>query len=197
MPRAALKSEDIEAFRRRAVDAAIRLFADHGYDGVSVRMLASELGVSAMTPYRYFENKEELFAVVRTEAFRRFADRQQRAARVDAPERLRALGAAYVAFATEQPESYRIMFELKQSTAEHYPALESEQERAFSFLLEAVRQAIDAGVMQGDPVTTAHLMWAQVHGLVSLHLAGKLSMGRSLNELCTAPEVADALRRMK
>ncbi len=40
---------------------------------MTLRALAAELGCSPMTPYRYFENKAELFAVVRADAFRRFA----------------------------------------------------------------------------------------------------------------------------
>jgi AcrR family transcriptional regulator len=70
MGRAALTVEELGAFRGRAVTAATRLFAERGYRGVTLRSLAKELGVSPMTPYRYFENKEELFAMVRTEAFR-------------------------------------------------------------------------------------------------------------------------------
>ncbi len=48
--------------------------------------------------------------------------------------------------------------------------------------------------MEGDPLERAHFLWAQVHGLVSLHLAGKLVMGRSLEQLFPAvfdtPEAA-------
>jgi AcrR family transcriptional regulator len=56
-----LTTEEVDAFRARAVDAAMGLFADRGYRGVTLRSLAEVLGVSAMTPYRYFENKEALF----------------------------------------------------------------------------------------------------------------------------------------
>lgn len=191
MARAALTDGEIQAFRDRAVDAAIRMFADRGYEGLSMRALAGELGVSAMTPYRYFANKDDLYAAVRTEAFRRFADRQQQAAGDPRPrEELRALGGAYVRFAVDEPQAYRIMFELEQAPTDAYPELEAEQKRALSYLLAAVTRAIDAGVMAGDPLTQAHLLWAQVHGLVSLHLAGKLIMGRSFEELCESPAVA-------
>ena len=64
--RAILTVEEVGAFRAKAVAAATRLFAERGYRGVTLRSLAKELGVSPMTPYRYFENKEELFAMVRT-----------------------------------------------------------------------------------------------------------------------------------
>jgi AcrR family transcriptional regulator len=189
VPRRQLTSSEIEAFRRRAVAAATRLFADRGFEAVSMRQLAAELGCSAMTPYRYFASKEELFARVRTEAFRRFADRQARAAAdgADARDRLRRLGQAYIDFALDEPEAYRIMFALEQAPSDAYPELEAEQRRAISYLHAAARELVAAGLMDGDPLSLAHVLWGQVHGLVTLHLAGKLIMGRSLAELRAVP----------
>ncbi len=185
MARAALTVEELGAFRGRAVTAATRLFAERGYRGVTLRSLAKELGVSPMTPYRYFENKEELFAMVRTEAFRRFADAQRDAvAGIEEPEdALRMLGRAYVSFALDEPDAYHIMFELLQAPAGTYPELEAEQARAFSYLHEAVKAAVNAGLLEGESLRRAHYLWAQIHGLVSLHLAGKLVMGCSFEEL--------------
>lgn len=185
MPRASLTPEELSAFRERAVRAATGLFAEQGYRGVTLRSLAKALGVSPMTPYRYFENKAELFAMVRTQAFRRFADAQRDAvANIDDPEEsLQRLGAAYVRFALEEPDTYRIMFELDQAPAGTYSELEAEQARAFSYLHEAVKRGIEAGLLDGEPLRRAHLLWAKAHGLVSLHLAGKLIMGCSLEDL--------------
>jgi AcrR family transcriptional regulator len=165
------------------VEAATRLFAEEGYEGVTMRSLASELGCSPMTPYRYFRNKEALFAEIRTEAFRRFADRQAIAARAPRPRQaLLQLGRAYVQFALDEPNSYRIMFELQRAPKRRYPDLEAQQRRAFSYLYRAVK----ASRPGGDALTLAHFHWAQVHGIVSLHLAGKLIMGRDLDVLCRA-----------
>ncbi|NNE20212.1 MAG: TetR/AcrR family transcriptional regulator [Myxococcales bacterium] len=196
MARAALTAEELGAFRRRAVAAATKLFAERGYAGVTLRSLAKALGVSPMTPYRYFENKEALFAMVRTEALRRFADVQRDAmAEVDDPEEvLRMLGRAYVRFALDEPDAYHTIFDILQGQTGTYPELESEQARAFSYLHAAVTAAVDADLMQGEPLMRAHVLWAQVHGLVSLHLAGKLVMGCALDELISSvferPEAA-------
>ena len=194
MPRAGLTQEQVEAFRARAVSVATALFAERGYRGVTLRSLAGELGVSPMTPYRYFENKEALFAMVRTDAFRRFADAQRDAVKnAEGPESaLHALGTAYVRFALEEPAAYRIMFELEQAPSGTYEDLEREQARAFSFLLSAVEGAVTAGLLEGEPLQQAHMLWAKVHGLVSLHLAGKLAMGCTLQDLL--PEVFEQVR---
>jgi AcrR family transcriptional regulator len=191
-----LTTQELGAFRARAVEAATGLFAEQGYRGVTLRSLAKTLGVSPMTPYRYFENKDELFAMVRAEAFRRFADAQRDAVEgvEDPQEALRRLGRAYVTFALEEPDAYRIMFELFQAPAGTYAELEAEQARAFSYLHAAVELLANAGLMEGSPLQRAHFLWAQVHGLVSLHLAGKLVMGCSFEELVSVvfdePELA-------
>lgn len=194
MPRASLTEEQVNAFRARAVAIATTLFGEQGYRGVTLRSLANELGVSPMTPYRYFENKEALFAMVRAEAFRRFADAQEEAVHAaEGPEAaLHALGKAYVRFALEEPAAYRIMFELEQAPSAAHDKLEYEQRRAFSFLLSAATGAVKLGILEGDPLHQAHMLWAKVHGLVSLHLAGKLEMGCTLEDLL--PEVFDQLR---
>lgn len=184
MPRAALSLEQIEVFRDRAISAATALFAELGYEAVTMRALAAKLGCSPMTPYRYFDNKEELFAQVRREAFTRFADRQCAAGDgLRGAERLARLGQTYVEFALDDPGAYRIMFELEQPSSGEYPDLDAEVARSFSYLHCSVEEAVDDGSLSGDPLTLAHLMWARVHGIVSLHLAGKLVMGRTLHDL--------------
>ena len=55
MPRA-LSPADVESFRTRLCDVAEKLFAAHGPDGVTLREMADALGVSSMTPYRYFKD---------------------------------------------------------------------------------------------------------------------------------------------
>jgi AcrR family transcriptional regulator len=191
MSRAALTVTDVEAFRRKTVRAATRLFAARGYEAVTLRAIATELGTSPMAPYRYFANKAEIFAMVRAEAYRRFASDQETAFRgADDPvERLLRLREAYVRFALRHPDEYRVMFELHQEPEDRYPRLAAESHRAFAALEEAVRLAVEARVLEGDATTVAHLLWASLHGVVSLHLAGKLTVGRTLEALLAAPPV--------
>jgi AcrR family transcriptional regulator len=190
MPRVALQADAIAAFRRRLTDAATRLFAAHGYEAVTMRAVADQLGISAMTAYRYVTGKDELFVLVRAEAFRLFADRLEttsraRGAHLEPLVRLRRLKRAYIDFAIERADAYRIMFELRQpDDAARSPELAQESRRAFGCLHDAVREAVDAGDLVGDPLVVAQLLWASTHGLVSLALAGRLS-ARALAQLAT------------
>jgi AcrR family transcriptional regulator len=154
-------------------------------DALTMRGIATELGCSAMTPYRYFENLEEIIASVRAQAFERFADKQQEAFRSGkgAEQRLLNLKQAYIEFAVAEPELYTIMFQLPREEDQNYPDLITQSRRGFSYLVKATELAVGEGFMAGDPLTIAHVLWANTHGLVSLHLSGKLLMGRSLKDL--------------
>ena len=185
MPRVALSQDEIASFRERICAAASRLFAEQGYEAVTLRAIAAKIGCSPMTPYRYFRDKDEIFASVRAAAFRRFAAYKEAAIAgiTDPALRLRALGRAYVAFALADPDGYRIMFALLQGSAAEHPEVVRDGARAWAPIRDAVEQAIEAGVLKGDVDTVAHLFWAGMHGIVSLELAGKLNLGRDLRSL--------------
>jgi AcrR family transcriptional regulator len=53
-------AEDAERLRQDLLAAAMRLFTTEGIDGLSMRAIAQKVGVSPMTPYRYFEDKAAL-----------------------------------------------------------------------------------------------------------------------------------------
>lgn len=184
MPRN-LSGDEVESFRERVRDVAERQFAERGFDGVSLRSITDELGCSRMTPYRYFRDKADIFAAVRTAAYQRFAAAQRSAAAgsADPATSLAALGQAYVAFAAAEPDAYRLMFEMAQPDPDDHPELREAEAEAWAPIRDGIRAAVEAGTLQGDPHLIAHAFWAGVHGIVSLHLAGKLVHGASLEEL--------------
>jgi AcrR family transcriptional regulator len=181
MPRA-LTGDQIQAFRSQLCKVATRLFAERGYAGVTLRAITQELGCSAMTPYRYFANKDEIFSAVRIEAFRSFGERTEAVARrVEDPiQRLRALGRSYAHFAAEEPHAYRIMFQLDQPEHLDDPLLDIQQHEAVSqawtVVETAMAECIDAGLLEGDAEQLTRLCWLGLHGAVSLYLAGKLRL---------------------
>ena len=70
--------------RDRLLDAAQRLFAAHGYNGVSVRDIANEAGVNSASIGYYFGGKEKLLAeVYRLSCAPIKAERQRRLAELD------------------------------------------------------------------------------------------------------------------
>jgi len=178
MPRV-LSEADVADFRERLCEAAERLFAEQGPDAVTMRQLAAELGVSPMTPYRYFQDKDDILAAVRANGFNRFADALEaaRAKATGARAKGAAVGEAYVTFAFEHPQTYKLMFELDQPHEGDYPELVEAGRRARETMTGYVKDQIAAGVFKGDPETIGLMFWAATHGAVVLELAGKLPPG--------------------
>lgn len=175
MPRVLTKA-DVADFRERLCDAAARLFDAKGREGFTMRELASEIGVSAMTPYRYFKDKDDILATVRARAFTRFAEALESAFRdaATAPEKSMAVYKAYIAFAFGEPAAYRLMFDLSQPGEAAYPELVAANNRARATMTAYVQELVREGVLNGDPQLIGHVFWAALHGCVVLELAGKL-----------------------
>ena len=185
MPRV-LSESDVADFRERLCDAAEKLFAEKGPDAVTMRQLAAELGVSPMTPYRYFTDKEDILAAVRTNGFNRFAEALETAlahTQGSAKAKSSAVGEAYLNFAFEHPQTYKLMFDLNQPHEQDYPELVAAASRANAMRSAYIKGLVEAGVMEGDPEEIGRMYWAATHGAVTLELAGKLpkGMARTLN----------------
>lgn len=157
--------------------AARELFLHGGPEAVTMRAVAERVGVTATALYRHFESKDALLDAVQAWCFEEFAGYLYRALAGATPEdRLRRTGAAYLTFALERPESYRAIF---LSTPPHATAEPRPWERAatFRFLMDRVRECLEAGALRPGPVEAVALsIWAHVHGLVALHLTGTLGM---------------------
>jgi AcrR family transcriptional regulator len=181
MPRV-LTDTDVADFRDRLCEAAERLFAERGPDAVTMRQLASDLGVSPMTPYRYFEDKEDILAAVRANGFNRFAEALETARESATGARARgsAVGEAYVQFALDHPHSYKLMFDFNQPHVEKYPDLVAAGERAQATMTGYIKDAMAEGLMAGDPQQIGLVFWAAIHGAVILDLSGMLPPQSSL-----------------
>ena len=176
MPRV-LSDTDVADFRDRLCNVAERLFAEKGPDAVTMRQLAAELGVSPMTPYRYFKDKDDILAAVRTNGFNRFAEALE-TARSSGTGRLGShVGEAYVNFAFAHPNTYKLMFDLNQAMDDSYPDLVAAGRRAHENMSAWVKDLIAAGKMAGDPEQIGAMFWAATHGVVVLEMAGKLPRG--------------------
>lgn len=181
MPRV-LSETDVADFRDRLCAAAERLFAEKGPDAVTMRQLAAELGVSPMTPYRYFKDKDDILAAVRTNGFTQFAETLERARENAKSARAKgaAVGEAYVAFAFEHPHTYKLMFDLNQPIDTDYPDLVEAGHRARETMTAWVKDLIAAGDMTGDPEEIGAMYWAATHGVVVLEMAGRIPPGAAM-----------------
>ena len=189
MGRPALQPDEISEFRDRLCDAALRIFAERGYEGFTLRALGTALDCSPTTPYRYFENKADIYQAVCARAFGELCAEQE-AARQDVRnpwDGIRGQGRSYVAFSRAHPHAYRVMFDLR-DIEETRVLIEGQGHvepvrRSWLLLLEAFENAKAAGELDGDPQRLAFSFWASIHGVMSLELRGLLFVAVSGDEL--------------
>lgn len=183
-----LTPEEIVGFRNRMCDHALASFAKHGVEGITLRGLAADLSCSRTTPYRYFKNKADILAALRQREFGRMAKILETALQEEADKhkQLTALASAYLRFAIEHPNTYRVMYEVAQQDSQQYPELEAEILRSGEPIRRVVNAAVNEGRLHGDPVNISYVLWAGLHGLISLHLSHLLGDERDIEELATA-----------
>jgi AcrR family transcriptional regulator len=180
-----LSDEDIDAVRTKIGAAATALYAAKGADAITIRDIARKLGRSPMGLYRYFADREEILAFVRADAFNRFADalEQAFASGGDAFARARAVGRAYLDFALQNPNAYRLMFDLSPPDEAKHRELRRAGERAGETITRHVKDLAAAGIVRGDPKQIGLALWAASHGVIVLHLAGRLPRGMDVYDL--------------
>jgi AcrR family transcriptional regulator len=141
-------------------------------DAMSIRAVASHVGVTPPSIYLHFADKEALLDAVLVDLFTELDDvMQQAVAGISHPlERLRQQGLAYVRFARSSPEYYRLATMNVRTEAGNVDAILGTA--AFTHFLGTVSECMDAGIFTpGDPLPIALELWAAAHGIASLLVA--------------------------
>ncbi len=166
-----------ENLRREILAAARELFAEEGFEAVTMRKLAARIEYSPTAIYLHFRDKDAVLEAVCEETFARLAARLEKIAARELPplEFLREGLRLYVAFGLQHPDDYTLTFTLRTGRSEHDPAsfAASAGKRAFEVLRAALRGCVESGDLPAtlDVDVAAQGMWAAVHGLVSLFIA--------------------------
>jgi len=88
------------------LDAARKIFLEHGFDGASMQMIADEAGINKALLHYYFRNKDRLFEGVFIEAFARMAPNIYKIfiSDIDFLEKIRQLVYTYITALQENPQ---------------------------------------------------------------------------------------------
>lgn len=203
--------------RDEAKRIALRQISRAGLDALSLNGVAREMGMTGPALYRYFAGRDELLAELVADAYGDLADATESAAsvsgaadaggetdeRLAARDRLRAVAAAYRAWALDQPHRYLLLL----GTAVGSGALAPERtipaaHRTMAVLLDALAGLVrapasgdrqhaeldgqlatwlrhrDGPVVDGRVARLGVTLWTRLHGVVSLEIAGHFaSMG--------------------
>jgi AcrR family transcriptional regulator len=171
------QQESQDALRRTVLDTASELLVEEGPQALTMRKLAGALGCSTTVLYTMFGGKDGIADALFLEGFARLRRRLE-AVPSDLPpmERLRGIGQAYRENALAERPYYGVMFE--QALPGYQPSPESLalSRTSLAVLTETVEACIAAGLLRAaDPIEVTEVLWAAVHGAVSLELAGKFA----------------------
>ena len=161
--------------REQLLEAVRQLIEEKGPDGFSVSEACRMAGVSTAAPYKHFKDREEILHAVIFGAMRRMGAAMQAAADAHPagdPERIVALGRAYIAFAKAEPGVFAAMFGSTSTHAE-VPALAEEGRGKFGIVRRVVAEHMRRPMDDAEVNLRAYALWCAVHGHCFLVLDGK------------------------
>ena len=160
------------------IEVGIEILAKEGIGALSLRRVARRAGVSHAAPYAHFTDKQALVAAISTEGYQRLYERIFQAVQEvqgDPARQLSEVVWAYVQFALESPEHFKITFSGFLKQEKDFPEFVAISKKSFGLVLKVVSDCQEAGVLKpGDSELLAVSIWSGMHGFVSLLLENQI-----------------------
>ncbi|WP_430461929.1 TetR/AcrR family transcriptional regulator [Thalassolituus sp. LLYu03] len=181
MPKKPFTAEEIAAQRERIMDSASRVMADVGFHHLSMRKLASQLGMTASNIYNYFPDKESLFIHTRRRGFDlAFADINEQMSSATNPTRaLHKFARSLIAFAQRYAGYYQLMFQPPLLSLDESEAVDQDVQLQVERLVDEWQQHLLSLLKDAVPVLAerpeavqkqvALFFVASVHGLIDTY----------------------------
>ncbi len=176
--------------RTALLEAANNIIRDSGIDGLSMRRLVDQVGVSRTAPYHHFKDKNALLCAIAEMGF------AHQDAMVNAilgelgPNEGRELFEqwvqAYIRFAHDNPETYDLMYGKEiWKLGKPTPSLQQISKASFRLWVDLVEKMQQQGVLPANhsALKTAQASWASLHGLTRLLIDGVYVERRELEEI--------------
>ena len=182
--------------RDEILSAARWVLLERGVEGMTLREVARRANYSPAALYNHFADKNALVAAVAMECIGTLTRYLEAVPAAVAPERLRGLGLAYVAFAAENPAEYAVIFDCLSNPPQPWDSYVAVA-RPFAMIAEACRQGLaEASLVDTADVGAsgmAYSIWALVDGNVHLRAKHLAHISGSYDEMFSAG--LDALLR--
>lgn len=179
------REEERERRRLEIIEAAERLYAEKGWDLLTMDQVARSARLSRTLVYVYFKDKDDLLLAIAGRGIERLAERfREAAANIERGiDKMEAMGRAYIAFGTEFPHyfdaetRFQTGHKLGQKLGEDRPSevfCAHAADKVHNVLVETLRLGVADGSIRAD---IGHLdivsvaMWAFSHGLVQIATA--------------------------
>lgn len=169
------KQYNRDKLRHSLLNAGRAYLKQHGHNGLSIRTLAQEIGVSPGAPYYHFPDRRSLLLALATEGFNEMlAGTEQVVAGIATPaEKLRRMGLLFIRFAEENPHLLDLMYESELTTPTLDPSLLAFQRAGHAALRDQVIGALpDLDPGHADVRVVA--FWSAIYGFATMRKKGVL-----------------------
>lgn len=174
------REEEKERRRSEIIAAALALYAEQGWDSLTMDHVARKARLSRALLYVYFRDKDDLLFAISSLGLEELRRRFEAAAAAHQPgiDKVTAIGRAYVAFQHDLPHLYDSCARYHAHSAGDQPAVEPNEcaciasgDAVLGVILAALRTGIADGSIRADigpPEVVAITLWSFTHGLIQI-----------------------------
>ena len=170
------REEEKERRRAEIVDAAEQLYAEIGWDAVTMDRVAKSARLSRALIYVYFQDKSDLLLAIAERALAELRESfiAAAAAQTSGLDKVQAIGRAYVLFQQETPYRFDACSRFHAHQAAGQPtddACAAAGDAVITVIVQALMQGQADGSIRkdiGNPAQVCVMLWAFTHGLIQI-----------------------------
>ena len=170
------REEEKERRRAEIIDAAEQLYAEFGWDAVTMDRVAKRARLSRALIYVYFQDKNDLLLAIAERALAELRESfiAAAAAQTSGLDKVQSIGRAYVQFQQEMPYRFDACSRFHAHQAAGQPtddACAAAGDAVIAVIVEALMQGQADGSIRndiGNPAQVCVMLWAFTHGLIQV-----------------------------
>ncbi len=160
--------------RKTLLETCCAHIASQGTEGLSLRALAREAGVSPTAPYRHFDSRHALLAALATEGFEELAASMRAVALDDPLQAFFDCALSYIRYAASHPVKYHLMFGDVIGDFSGHEELTAAAWDCYARLEQVLQVGLDSGDLRPDNLEElCGTVWALVHGMAGLTISAQ------------------------
>jgi AcrR family transcriptional regulator len=159
--------------------AALEILEAEGAEAVSMRRVASAVGITPMAIYHHFPGREALLNYITDREFAQLLGYiQAHPLRGNGEARVTAVIEGYVDYALARPRVFDYVFSRRRPGARQFPKdFRARRSPTLNPVADTIAAAMEQGYLKKDDVwEIAFAVWAHVHGYVMLYRAGRIGL---------------------
>jgi AcrR family transcriptional regulator len=167
------RQKEKDALKKKILNVAKKIAVKEGWGSVTIRRIASEISYSLPVIYSHFRDKAEIVFLIANEGFEKLTEELNQAIdndKQDTKTELLNYCNAYYKFGIENPAIYHAMYDSSISDSENGESDQSEKVK--NYLVNKLEPKTEKSK------SYLELLWANVHGLVSLSHLKKVSSAK-------------------